>query len=198
MKIRGGTGQYAIKFESAARAFACSTFVWVGLFLVLVSTVKAQSVRASQKGTVSQMVANTEVLIEYSRPSARGRVLFGPEGIVKYSKIWMPGANEASNIKISDDVFVNGKPLAAGRYSIWTIPGENDWTIIFSKDWDQWHTRYPGEEQDALRIQVRSSKSQHMEMLSFYFPLVTKTSAAINLHWGKTIIPFVIDLAEPK
>ncbi len=198
MNIRGEIELYALRFWSIKKTLIVNVFVCVGLCLMLGGATNAQSVRASQKGTVSQRVANTEIIIEYSRPSARGRVLFGPKGIVKYRGIWMPGANEASNIKITGDVVLNGAPLAAGRYSFWTIPGEDEWTIILSKDWDQWHTRYPGKDKDALRFNVSPKEGSHMEMMTFYFPLVTKNSASINLHWGKIIIPFEIKLAEEK
>ena len=87
-------------------------------------------VKPSQKGTVSQTVANTEILIIYYRPVARGRTLFGPKGIIKFDKMWMPGANEATNIIFTDDVLIHGKSLKAGRYSIWSIPSESKWTII--------------------------------------------------------------------
>jgi len=170
--------------------------VLVGLFGV--SAGYSQRVRPSQKGTVSQMVANTEIAIEYSRPSAKGRTLFGPDGIVKYKKIWMPGANEATNIKFSRDVLVSGKAIKAGRYSIWSIPDKNAWTIIFSEDWDQWHTRYPGKDKDALRISVKPKEGSHSELLSLYFPVVTSSSAVLHLHWGKTVIPIEIKLAKGR
>ncbi len=156
----------------------------------------AQQVRASQKAAVSQRVANTDIAIEYSRPSAKGRVLFGEKGIVKYSEVWMPGANEASNIKFSRDVLLNGQPLKAGRYSFWVIPEEKKWTVILSTDWDQWHTSYPGRDEDALRFDIDTKVGSHKEMLTFYFPQVTANSAVINLHWGTVIIPFEIRLAE--
>lgn len=158
--------------------------------------INAQQVRASQKAAVSQRVANTDISIEYSRPSAKGRVLFGEKGIIKYSEIWMPGANEASNIKFSRDVLLNGRPIKAGRYSFWVIPEEKKWTVILSSDWDQWHTSYPGRDEDAMRFDVNTKEGAHMELLTFYFPAVTANSAVINLHWGTVIIPFEIKLAE--
>ena len=183
------------------KLFSYSLFGLMAIILsISVGTALAQGngVRASQKGAVSQVFANTEISIEYSRPSKKGRILFGPKGIVKYAKIWIPGANEASNIKFSNNVLINDKPVNAGRYSIWTIPGEKEWTLIFSKDWDQWHTQYPGKDEDALRILVKPIEGTQLELMTFYFPLVTSNSATINLHWGKTIIPFEIRLNDVK
>lgn len=167
------------------------------LFLLfgLISTqaVQAQSVRKSQKGTVSQKIANTEVNLEYHRPVARDRVLFGDDGIIKYDKVWMPGANEATTIEISEDIKVNGNSLKAGKYSIWSIPGEKEWTVIFSKEWDAWHSKYP-EGEDKLRIQLTVEEGAHMEVLTYYFPEVTANSAVLRIHWGSTIIPLRIEI----
>lgn len=178
--------------------FNITKIIAVSVFLLFISVgfVQAQKVKASQKGTVSQFVADTEITIEYSRPVARGRTLFGDKGIVNYNKMWMPGANEASNIKFSSDVTINGKPLKAGRYSFWVIPNEKSWLMILSTDWDQWHTRYPGKKKDALRFEVAPEKGDHMEVMTFYFPVVTKNSATLRLHWGKTIIPMEIKLVD--
>lgn len=176
------------------------TMFWCGMVLLSSIAIYGQDkgVRASQKASVSQRVAKTEITIDYSRPSAKGRVLFGPDGIIEFGEIWMPGANEASYIKISDDVFLNGKQLSAGSYSIWTIPGEDKWTIILSTDWEQWHTQYPGEDKDAIRFSVKPIEGSHMELLTFYFPAVAADSAVLNFHWGKTILPFEIKLVEKK
>lgn len=169
------------------------------LFVILVSAgcVYSQTggVRASQRASVYQEVASTRIRIEYSRPVAKGRRLFGPGGIVRFGGIWMPGANEASNISFSSDVLINGESVKAGRYSFWTIPGEKAWTLILSKDWDQWHTAYPGRKEDALRIRVAPETGSHMETLAFYFPVVSRTGATLNLHWGTTIIALDIKVA---
>lgn len=167
------------------------------LSLMLTTTLFAQngSVRASQKGMVLQLIANGKVEIEYSRPVARGRQLFGPVGIVKFDKVWMPGANEATTINLDRDIKINGSLLKAGKYSIWTIPNEKKWTVIFSKDWDQWHSKYPGEKMDAIRIDVTPKQSSHMETLAFYFPMVDNNKAVLHLHWGKVVVPLTIEIA---
>lgn len=110
--------------------------------------------------------------------------------------MWMPGANSATNIRFSDDVLINEKPLKAGRYSIWTIPNDKEWIVIFSNDWDQWHTKYPGKKEDALRLKISPERGSHMEVMAFYFPLVSSDSTTLHLHWGKTILPFEIELVE--
>src|SRR5438105_1785363 len=120
--------------------------VLVSMLLVCVTPACAQQPKASQHGTVTQEVSTTKIALEYDRPVARGRALFG--ALVPWGKPWTPGANWATTIDVSDDVDVEGQRLAKGRYSVWTIPQEQEWTVIFSKDDHAFHTRYPGEGED--------------------------------------------------
>lgn len=156
-----------------------------------------QQIKKSQHGSLSQTIADTEVTIVYNRPVARGRTLFGPDGIVPYGEEWNPGADQATSIEFSRDVTVNGEPLAAGAYSIWAIPGAERWTIIFSDAADVFHVPYPGEERDALRLEVRPERGCHMETLAFYFPVVEGTEAELRLHWGETVVPLTIEAPPP-
>ncbi|MEE8129285.1 MAG: DUF2911 domain-containing protein [Vicinamibacterales bacterium] len=154
------------------------------------SVIPLDQVQASQSGSVSQTIANTELTITYDRPVARGRALFG--GIVPYGEIWNPGANDATAITLSRAVTINGHRLDAGKYSIWAIPGEREWTVIFSRAADVFHQPYPGEEHDALRLTIAPTTGDYVETLAFYFPVVEKKDAELRLHWGETIVPFAI------
>ena len=147
-------------------------------------------VAKSQPAAVSQRVANTEITITYSRPVARGRALFG--ALVPYNEVWDPGADQATAIAFSRDVRINTAPLAAGKYSLWAIPRPDSWTVIFSKAADVYHTPYPGEAQDALRLDVRPEQGPHMEVLTFDFPAVEGKDATLRLHWGETMVPLAI------
>ena len=147
-------------------------------------------VAKSQPATVSQRVANTDITISYSRPVARGRVLFGT--LVPYNEVWNPGADQATAIAFSRDVQINTSRLAAGKYSLWVIPRPNTWTVIFSKAADVYHTPYPGEAQDALRLDARPEPGPHLETLTFYFPTVDGKDATLRLHWGETMVPLSI------
>lgn len=144
----------------------------------------------SQPAVVSQTIANTEITIEYSRPVARGRQLFG--ALVPYDQVWHPGANDATHITITRDVQIQGKALAAGKYGIWAIPRTDTWTVIFSKAADVWHQPYPGEEKDALRVDSKSERGERMETLSYYFPVVDGKDAILRIHWGEVIVPLAI------
>jgi len=144
----------------------------------------------SQHATVTQVVGTTQVTIVYNRPSARGRSLFGRGGVVPWGKVWCPGADEATTIALSRDMVVGGQPLGAGKYSIWAIPGPDEWTLIFSRAADVFHIPYPGEAQDALRLTVKPhpAGAPFMESLAFYFPAADADRALLNLHWGETIV----------
>jgi hypothetical protein len=144
----------------------------------------------SQRGSVSQKIANTDITIHYGRPVARGRTLFG--ALVPYGRIWHPGADQGTTLETTRAIEVNGKPLPAGRYSLWTVPGEAAWTFIFSKNADAFHTSYPGEPADALRVEVKPESGAHMESMSFYFPAVDGKDAILRFHWGTLIVPLTI------
>jgi hypothetical protein len=149
-----------------------------------------EKVQKSQAAAVSQRVANTEITVTYSRPVARGRALFG--ALVPYDQIWNPGADQATAIAFTRDVQINDRPLPAGKYSVWAIPRPDTWTVMFSKAGDVYHTEYPGEQQDALRLDVSPEKGPHMEVLTFYFPLVEGKDAVLRLHWGELMLPLMI------
>lgn len=145
----------------------------------------------SQHGTVSQRVGYTDIRISYNRPVARGRTLFG--GVVRWGRIWNAGADSATTIEFSRDALVEGQPLAAGAYTWWMIPRpEGPWTVIFSRATHILHTPYPGRQYDALRVTAQPEQGSHMEVLAFYFPIVTPDSAVLRMHWGTTIVPVTI------
>ena len=144
----------------------------------------------SQRGTVTQRVANTDISIEYGRPVARGREIYG--SLVPYGRMWHPGANDATSMTISRDIEVNGKPLPKGSYSLWTIPRADSWTFIFNSVADTFHTSYPGEHRDALRLEVKPETGAHMETLTYYFPVVDGKDATLRFHWGTVIVPLAI------
>lgn len=169
-----------------------------GVVVLLLAVVGAPAAGAqegipfSQHGTVSQRVGYTDIAISYNRPVARGRTLFG--GVVRWGRVWNPGADSATTIAFSRDVEIEGQQLAAGSYTVWMIPqaAHEPWTVIFSKAVHVFHTPYPGEQQDALRLTVMPEEGAHMDVLAFYFPVVAPDSAVVRMHWGTTIVPLRI------
>lgn len=162
------------------------------LALLLPCAAPAQRIPLSQHGSVTQRVGSTDIAISYNRPVARGRDLFG--GIVRWGRLWHPGADSATTISFGGAVTIQGHDVPAGRYTLWTIPAAppDPWTVILSRGVDVWHTQYPGESLDALRITVAPEQGAHMEVLAYYFPIVAPDSTVLRLHWGTTIVPITI------
>jgi len=156
------------------------------------TTLAPEAVRKSQAASVSQRVANTDIAITYSRPVARGREIFG--GIVPLGEVWNPGADQATAITFSRPVRVQGEPLPAGTYSIWGIPGLAEWTLIFSRAGEVYHTPYPGEAQDALRLVVPVATTEHTDVLTFDFPLVEGKEAVVRLRWASTALSLRLEV----
>ena len=151
--------------------------------LTSAAPVAAQAIPASQFATVMQSVAGETLTIEYSRPKARGRQIVG--GLIKWDKEWTPGADWATTFETSSDLTVNGEFLPAGKYSVWLIPREGArWSFILSREARVYHVAYPGEENDALRLEVELEETHLMENLTFHFPEVEQRDAVLAYHWG--------------
>ena len=158
---------------------------------VAASPARSQGYPLSQRGTVTQNVAFTEISVSYGRPVARGRELFG--SLVKWDAVWHPGADSATRVSFSHEVIVEGKPLPGGEYSLWLIPRERaPWTVIFSRAARVFHLPYPGTRNDVLRIDVTPEQASHMESFAIYFPMVLRDDAIMRLHWGTTAVPIRI------
>jgi hypothetical protein len=151
----------------------------------------AQRMPASQRAGTYQSIGFTDVRVEYGRPTARGRALF--PGVVRWDRVWNPGADSATHVTFARDVRVEGRELRAGAYSVWLVPRESaPWTVILSRAARVFHVPYPGEAQDALRVDVTPERGAHMEALAIYFPVVAGDSAVMRVHWGETIVPLRI------
>lgn len=146
--------------------------------------------RASQKQVVTQTVGFTDITITYSRPGVKGRQIFG--GLVPYGTVWRTGANEATTISFSDDVAINGQPLPKGTYSLHTIPGKDQWTIIFNKVDKQWGSFTYDQAQDALRVTAKPHGDEAHEWLTFEFPEVGADSATVAIKWANVAVPFTV------
>jgi hypothetical protein len=156
-------------------------------------------IKPSQHAEVRQRIGRplkgeglgTLITVVYSRPVARGRALFGK--LVPWGRIWCPCADDATTVQVSTDVKINGQPLPAGTYTLWSEPEAESWTIIFSKASKAWHTQYPAD-QDALRLKVTPRSGEHMETLAFYFPVVDGRTAELVLHWGRVVVPMTVEV----
>jgi len=143
--------------------------------------------QVSPAAAVTQRIGLSDVTISYHRPSVKGRKVWG--GLVPYGQVWRTGANAATTIAFGEDVLVEGLPIAAGTYGLFTIPGEKEWTLLLKE------TKPGGSYRDAseaLRVKLRPRAAGPEEALSFRFENVTTEKATVVLSWAKLEVPFVV------
>ncbi len=138
--------------------------------------------RASKNGKTECEIDGVGIVVEYGRPNVKGRDVWG--ALVPYGKVWRTGADEATTITFSADAMVEGQSLAAGTYALFTIPGEEEWTVIFNKVPAQWGAFRYDESEDALRVTVTPGAGEHVESLDF-----VSTDDAIVLRWAELEVP---------
>jgi tetratricopeptide (TPR) repeat protein len=148
--------------------------------------------RDSQHAKVIQRVGITDITINYHRPLAKGRKVWG--GLVPYGQVWRAGANENTTIEFTDPVTVEGKPLAKGIYGLHMLPTENEWTIIFSKAANSWGSFTYNQSEDALRVTVKPQAAEMREALGYDFDEVTPDSAVVTMRWEKLAVPFKVEV----
>ncbi len=160
------------------------------VLLVLAGSFLMQSVfaqqmeypRPSPSSSVMQVVGITKVSVEYSSPGVKGRTIWGD--LVPYNEVWRTGANAATQISFSTDVKINSQELAAGTYSLFTIPGETEWDVMFNSRTEIGGNDYK-EEADALKLKVSPQTGDFRERMSFLIENNTNDAADIVLHWEK-------------
>ncbi|MBT8281204.1 MAG: DUF2911 domain-containing protein [Muriicola sp.] len=172
------------------------------LFLFLWSipaTSQLEHPKASPFATVSQDIGLSSVKVEYSRPAAKGRKLFG--GLVPYGRIWRVGANESTKFTTDAELEIQGNVLAPGTYALYAFPGEAVWQVVFHKNTSHWgdgRTAYNPEE-DAFRIEVKPKQSNDwQENLLICFDSITHNGAVMQWKWGYTFITFPIGVNTRK
>ncbi|HEY3570789.1 MAG TPA: DUF2911 domain-containing protein [Thermoanaerobaculia bacterium] len=168
------------------------------LFVLTAGAALAQQLdlpRPSPNASVTQTVGITDITIKYSRPGVKGREVWGK--LVPYGEVWRTGANENTTIKFSTPVKIEGHELPAGIYGLQTFPAQGDWTVVFSKDANEWGAFSYKPEHDALRIQVKPQPAPFRERMAFDFDDVTDTSTKVVLSWEKLQVPFTIEVDTP-
>jgi hypothetical protein len=176
--------------------------------------------RPSQKASVMQTIGVTDVTITYSRPGVKNRKIWGdptPEQastkgeatldnqnvrpkdapIVPWGHVWRTGANEATIFEVSDDVLINGQKLAAGKYSLHTIPTKDEFTIVFNGTSNQWGSFDYDPAKDTLRVKAKPQwVADNQEWLEYTFDPVGDNSAQVNIRWEKVRVPFTVEVPD--
>lgn len=163
-------------------------FTLMAAFFLMTFQVEAQKKQKSPPAKVEKKVGDANVIIDYHRPSARERKIMG--GLVPYGKVWRTGANNATVFEIDKDIKVEGQTLPKGKYALFTIPGEREWTVIFNKKHDQWGAFNYNEEDDVLRVKVKPEKSS--EFIETFNIDVDDTDN-VFIGWEDTVVRFKIE-----
>lgn len=157
--------------------------------LTLPATAEERTPQVSPFSQITQRVGLSDVTIRFSRPGVKGRRIWGD--VVPMGKIWRTGANEATTITFEEDVLVEGKPVAAGTYALFTVPGEKTWSVILNKDAKQWGAYAHKDADDVVKVDVtpRAAASPE-EWMAFRFSDLSNDGATIVLSWEKIEVPF--------
>lgn len=161
-------------------------FLLLGLFAVGFNA-EAQKKQKSPKAKTEAKIGDATIVIDYFQPSARERKIMG--GLVPYGQVWRTGANNATVFTVDRDIKVEGQTLPAGKYSLFTIPDKDEWTIIFNKKHDQWGAFNYNEEDDVLRVKVKPEKApEFIETFN-----IGSDEKGVILGWETTNVRFNID-----
>ncbi len=139
--------------------------------------------RPSPAAKVTQTVGLTEISVEYSSPSVKGRKIWG--GVVPYGEVWRAGANQATKVTLTKDVTVGSTPVPAGSYAFFVIPTASEWTLILNKDFNQNGSSNYKAELDVVRLSVHPKAIPPRERLAYLIADFTDDAASLDLEWEK-------------
>ncbi len=159
----------------------------VGAFLMLPDSSAAQ-IRASELGTMTQIIDGTKLSVTYSRPRARGRPrLFGNPVAQHWGEVWTPGANWATVLEVSKDITLNGRSVPKGKYSVWMVLRETgDWTTVLDPNWHIFHMDPPDSLATQIRVSTPISQAPFMEVLTWSMPELSASGGTLTMQWGTT------------
>jgi hypothetical protein len=167
-------------------------FIIIVTFVAFAKAQQIQMPQASPAATISQKIGLTDVIIEYSRPSTKGRKIFGE--LVPFGEVWRTGANAATIINFKNEVKVEGNLVPAGSYALYSIPGKTEWTIILSKNTKLWGAVGYDAKDDLVRFKVKPGKTgQKYETMEINFVDMTDTGATVALKWENTRVKFRVE-----
>jgi hypothetical protein len=174
------------------------TFYFLAACSAITLTTNAQDFHVPQPSTkqvITQDFGLGNITLTYSRPNVKGRKIFGETE--PYNLVWRTGANNATTIKFTDEVTVEGNKIPAGEYALFSIPGENEWTIILNKTAKQWGAYSYDEKADLLRFKVKPVNTEQLtETLTMQFAEMSINSGTLHIMWEHSDLPirFVTDV----
>ncbi|MFN4284676.1 MAG: DUF2911 domain-containing protein [Lacibacter sp.] len=163
------------------------TAFWLFAFNINANAQDDKSKRPSPPQETKFTVGTATITINYGAPSVKGREIWGK--LVPYGQVWRTGANEATTFETTADVKIEGKPLPKGKYALFTIPGKDEWVIIFNKNANQWGAYNYKEADDVLRVKVRPGLAEtFQEQLKF----VGHVDGSVSILWEKLEVIFTV------
>ncbi|MFD2247733.1 DUF2911 domain-containing protein [Pontibacter ruber] len=152
--------------------------------VIIKEQAEPDTLKGSLKAEAHGMIDDAHLTINYHSPAVRGRNIWG--GLVAYNQVWVTGAHSATSLTTDKDITIGGKQLPAGKYALFTIPGENEWTIIINKNWEQHLADDYSEKEDVLRVTVKpEAGAQPQERLRYQIVSEADGKGAINISWDK-------------
>lgn len=148
---------------------------------------------ASPSASIKQAVGLSEITVDYSRPSARGRKVFGD--LVPLGKLWRTGANASTKLTFAEDVTVEGNKVPAGQYALYTIPGEKEWTVVLHKNTKHWGDggKDYNQAEDLVRFKVNAKElDDKVETFTIGFGDLTSNGATLQIMWEDVLVPIKI------
>ena len=170
------------------------TFIFtILLFIGCLGFSQINTPRFSPATEIMQMVGLTEIEVQYSRPSMRGREIFG--NLVPYDKIWRTGADNSTKISFTTDVMVDGNTIKAGTYSIFSIPNQNEWTVMFYSDVELWGVpRDWSDDKIVFSSTYKVNKINPVETFTIAFDDLTNNDVNMSISWEKSSVDIKIDV----
>ncbi len=162
------------------------------------SEAQVKTPQASPRANVFQTVGLTDVEVNYSRPGAKGRPVFG--NLVPFGKLWRTGANENTTVSFSDDVIIDGKTLKKGKYALYTVPRIESWDIIFYTTTDNWGLPQEFNEANvALRTTVKEEAlSKPVESLTINIASLDANFAYLEIYWENSYVALKFEVPTQK
>ena len=164
--------------------FATTSFISNAQHDMSKEKAKMPSPPAEAKATLAN---GTSLTINYHQPAVKGRNVWAGD-LAPYGKVWRTGANDATTFEVSKNVMINGKALKAGKYALFSIPGEKEWTIIFNKTAKQWGAYSYKEADDVLRVAAKSESNEMTER----FTIKAEDSGQVTMMWDKAKVSFTV------
>lgn len=165
-----------------------STIKLVAILLLAGAMPVSGQVRASERGSVTQVIDGTTLKLDFGRPNVRGRAPVFPD-VIRWGYRWTAGANQATNLEVDAPITVGGVPVEAGHYSLWILPAEEGpWTLMLDTLATRFHTQGPDSAEVAIKMPVEPAEGPFAESLMWYFPEYNAAGATLRMHWATTVI----------